>query len=108
MSWEEPCVEGWLIPLLVCGFGPDWLKTWLLGASFKLLAERAGTCTHPRDSRVVLKGIGKDGFCKSLIARQGQFHLGCSDRPQRSGCSGPSTFVSLQKSGIEKDDVQSV
>ena len=65
MSWEEPCVEGWLIPLLACSFGPDWLKTWLLGASFKLLAERVGACTRPRDSRVVLKGIGKDGLFKS-------------------------------------------
>ena len=71
MSWQEPVVQQYIeqqscscVCIAACCYGKDWLKTWMLAATYSAVSQLACACTHPRGSHQQIAGA---------ISSSGQF-----------------------------------
>ena len=71
MSWQEPVVQQYIeqescscVCIAACGYGKDWLKTWMLAATYSEISQLACACTHPQGSHQQIAGA---------ISSSGQF-----------------------------------
>ena len=71
MSWQEPVVQQYIeqescscVCIAACGYGKDWLKTWMLAATYSEISQLACACTHPLGSHQQIAGA---------ISSSGQF-----------------------------------